>query len=163
MSVISRIANGPTAQTAAACAHCAAPLPPGAERFCCHGCEAAYDLVSGLGLDAFYARRAGAAGALRPVDAAPIDLSARAEDMRDGSWRLDLLLSGLSCGACVWLVENALAREPDVLSARVSLTARRLTLRWRGAASRANDFAHLLAGIGFRAAPLVARLHAHGR
>lgn len=153
MSVIGRISTAAPAQTACACAHCAAPLPAGAERFCCHGCEAAHGLVSGLGLDAFYARRAGAAGALRPVEVAPLDFSARAEDMRDGTWRLDLLLSGLSCGACVWLVENALAREPDVLSARVSLTARRLTLRWRGAALRANDAVHLLAGIGFRAAP----------
>jgi P-type Cu2+ transporter len=150
VSVIGRIA-APGAAARGACAHCGAPTA--GERFCCHGCEAAHDIVAGLGLDAFYARRSGADGALRPVEVPALDFAARAEALPDGQHRLDLLLSGLTCGACVWLVEQALAREPDVLAARVSLTARRLTLRWRGAATRANDFAALLAGIGFRVAP----------
>jgi Cu2+-exporting ATPase len=49
---------------------------------------------------------------------------------------LELVVSGLTCGACVWLVEQALAQEPDVLRARASLSARRLTIGWRGPAER---------------------------
>jgi Cu2+-exporting ATPase len=66
---------------------------------------------------------------------------------------LELLICGLSCGACVWLVEQALAAEADVLAARVSLTTRRLTLRWRGPAARGNELVALLARLGFRLAP----------
>ena len=42
-------------------------------------------------------------------------------------------------------LQQALAAEPDVTRARASLSARRLTLAWRGAPERANHFAALLA------------------
>jgi Cu2+-exporting ATPase len=144
----------PEAVSAAACAHCGARLAPGQARFCCTGCEGAHALVAGLGLSAFYGRRETEAGALRPEAAAPgLDLAPFATGQRDGTQRLELVVSGLTCGACVWLVEQALAAEPDVLSARASLAARRLTVTWRGAAARANDLVALLARLGFRAAP----------
>ncbi len=159
MSVLSRFTPAPAATItpAATCLHCGTPLAPGQAEFCCAGCEGAHALVSRLGLDAFYRRREAAAasdGALRPVaeplatDFAPL---ARAE--RDGVHSLELMVSGLTCGACVWLVEQALAAEPEVLRARASLSARRLTVAWRGPASRANDFAALLGRLGFRVAP----------
>ncbi|TCH98269.1 heavy metal translocating P-type ATPase [Roseococcus sp. SYP-B2431] len=139
--------------SAAACAHCGAPVPAGAGRFCCAGCEGAAALIAGLGLDAFYRRREGVAE-LRPVPLPPVDFSARAEPLGNGrDHRLDLMVAGLACGACVWLVEQALAMEPDVLRARASLTARRLTVEWRGPASRAAELAGIVARLGFRVAP----------
>jgi Cu2+-exporting ATPase len=53
----------------------------------------------------------------------------------------------------VWLVEQALAAEPDVMKARVSFSTRRLDLRWRGAAARGNELMALLSRLGFRLAP----------
>ncbi len=147
MSVISRIALPKEA-----CAHCGAPVAPPAQ-YCCEGCEAAHGLVAGMGLDAFYHRRSAADGALRPDAAPPVPLAGAAVAEGPGLWRLDLMVSGLRCGACVWLVEQALAAEPDMLSARAALTTRRLTLRWRGEQARAEEFAALLARLGFRAVP----------
>lgn len=142
------------AVSAATCAHCGARLAPGQVGFCCSGCEGAHALVAGLGLDAFYRRQETEAGTLRPEAAAPgLDLAPFAVAARDGTQRLDLIVSGLTCGACVWLVEQALAAETDVLSARASLSARRLTVTWGGEAARANDFAALLQRLGFRVAP----------
>ena len=140
------------APLAAACAHCGAPVGGGA-RFCCTGCEGAAALVAGLGLDAFYRRRDTADGTLRPaVDAPTVDFSA--EVRGDGEAKtLELMVAGLTCGACVWLVEQALAAEPDVTHARVALSTRRLTVSWDGPAARANDFVALLARLGFRVAP----------
>jgi Cu2+-exporting ATPase len=135
-----------------ACAHCGAPAPPGAA-FCCAGCEGAHELVRGLGLDAFYRRREAAEGTLRPAEAPSLDFVSHAREEKDGTRSLELMVSGLTCGACVWLVEQALAAEPDVLSARVSLSARRLRVAWRGEVGRANDIAALLARLGFRVAP----------
>lgn len=135
------------------CAHCGAACAGGA-RFCCAGCEGAHALVSGLGLDAFYRRREVADGSLRPVAAAPLaDLSPHAEALEGGERRIELMVVGLTCGACVWLVEQSLAAEPDVLHARLSLSSRRLTVTWRGSAERANEYAALLARLGFRAIP----------
>lgn len=135
----------------AACLHCGAPCPNG-ERFCCSGCEGAHALITGLGLDRFYERLEAAAP--RPDLAAPRhDLAARARPDGVGGWSLDLLVGGVSCAACVWLIEQVLAREPDVTWARLALSTRRLTIRWQGAAERANDFAERLARLGFTTAP----------
>jgi Cu2+-exporting ATPase len=137
----------------AACAHCGADLAPGQGEFCCTGCAGAHALVRGLGLDAFYRRQETAAGTLRPPEALTADFAPLARPARNGTMELDLIVSGLTCGACVWLVEQALAAEPDVLKARASLTTRRLAIAWRGDAARAQDLAALVARLGFKVAP----------
>lgn len=140
--------------SAAACAHCGAPVPPGAGRFCCAGCEGAAALIAGLGLDAFYRRREAATGGIRPAALPPVDFAARAIPARNGAEHsLDLMVAGLTCGACVWLVEQALAADPDVLRARASLSTRRLTITWRGPADRAESLAGFVARLGFHVAP----------
>lgn len=139
--------------SAVACAHCGASVPAGAGRFCCAGCEGAAALIAGLGLDAFYRRREAIAD-LRPLPLPPVDFAARAMPLRDGTeHRLELMVAGLTCGACVWLVEQALAMEPDVLQARASLSARRLAITWRGPSTRAEELAGIVARLGFRVAP----------
>jgi Cu2+-exporting ATPase len=152
VTAIGTLHPAPVAQStrAGTCLHCGTPS---AERFCCAGCAAAHGLVSGLGLDAFYRRATAAAGSLRPDPTPPVPLAPHAVAAADGAWQLDLMLAGLSCGACVWLVEQALAAEPDVTRARAALTTRRLVLSWRGARDRAEAFAALLARLGFRAVP----------
>ncbi|NKC29539.1 heavy metal translocating P-type ATPase [Falsiroseomonas selenitidurans] len=149
-----RFVPEPVGLSRAECAHCGAGLAPGQGAFCCHGCAGAHALVRGLGLDAFYRRRDMAAGTLRPPESPPaFDAESLAVALPDGTHRLELMLSGLSCGACVWLVEQALAAESDVLRARASLSARRLTIVWRGPAARGRDLAALVARLGFRVAP----------
>ena len=138
----------------AACGHCGAPVPPGGGAFCCTGCVAARELVSGLGLDAFYRRRTAAPGAQRPeMDAPAPPLAAHVRGDGEDAYAVDLLVSGMTCGACAWLLEAALATEPDVLRARVTLSAHRLSLRWRGPAGRADTLARVVVALGFRIAP----------
>jgi len=142
----------PPAVQTAACAHCGSPCG-GAARFCCAGCEGAAALVAGLGLDAFYRRRTDADGSLRPaITPAGPDLAPEVQGA-GAAKTLDLMIAGLTCGACVWLVEQALAAEPDVTRARVSFATRRLSIGWDGSAARANEFAALLGRLGFRVAP----------
>jgi Cu2+-exporting ATPase len=137
----------------AACAHCATALMPGQGEFCCTGCAGAHALVRGLGLDAFYRRQETAAGTLRPPEAVTTDFAPHARATGKGTTELDLIVSGLTCGACVWLVEQALAAEPDVVRARASLSTRRLAIAWRGGPERARDLAALVARLGFKVAP----------
>jgi len=143
--------------SAAVCAHCGAPVAAPGARFCCAGCEGAQALITGLGLDAFYRRREAVAvdGSLRPPPVAPnIDFVPHVSAEAGGDVQtLELMVSGLSCGACIWLVEQALAAEPDVVAARASLTARRLHLAWRGPAARGNALVAVLTRLGFRVAP----------
>jgi len=141
----------------ASCLHCGTALDAAEQRFCCHGCEGAYGIVRGLGLDAFYRQRESAAadGSLKPgIEPPQTAFSPLARhDPAKGETSLELMVSGLQCGACIWLVEQALAAEPDVLRARASLSARRLSVTWRGPAGRADQLVLLLARLGFRVAP----------
>jgi Cu2+-exporting ATPase len=138
-------------QASSACAHCAGPNPPGA-RFCCSGCAGAYEAVRGLGLEAFYARRTGPG--IKPDSSAPAhDFAGRTTRGPDGTCALALMIDGLTCAACVWLVESLYAREPDVIDARANLTTGRLTLRWRGEPARAETLVALAARLGFRLVP----------
>ena len=154
MSRIARPSLAPPAASHGACAHCGAPCDPGrTERFCCAGCEGAFHIVQGLGLDAFYRRRDAADGALKPQDPPSADFAALARQNADGTHSLELMVSGLTCGACIWLIEQALAQEAGVVRARANLSTRRLAVTWQGEAGRANGLAALVARLGFRVAP----------
>ncbi len=153
MTALTAVSPAAPAISASACAHCGAPTLAG-ERFCCAGCEAAHDLIAGLGLEIFYSRRESPAGELRPAEAAPgVNFALHAVAESEDVHRLDLLVAGLTCGACVWLLEQALAAEPEVLRARANLQTRRLSLAWRGPAERAEALAALIARLGFHVAP----------
>jgi Cu2+-exporting ATPase len=156
MTALGRFRPAPPLASLAVCAHCGAPVGVAGSRFCCNGCEAAHALVAGLGLDAFYRLREVAAkdGTLRPASEAPAtDLAAHARPDGAGGHTLELLASGLSCGACVWLAEQALAADPAVTHARANLSTRQLSVAWRGPAAHANALASRLAALGFRVAP----------
>ncbi|GBD41871.1 putative copper-importing P-type ATPase A [bacterium HR39] len=71
----------------------------------------------------------------------------------DGSRVLHLMVEGVHCGGCVRRIERALQGEPDVESARVNLTTRRLVVRWRGPAERARAFVERVVRLGYGAVP----------
>jgi Cu2+-exporting ATPase len=123
--------------------------------YCCAGCEAAHALISGLGLDRYYGRRALADGlAPRPDAAADLpDLQTFVTSAADGSARLHLLIEGIQCGACVWLIEAALARLPGVISARLAMTTRRLTVRFQPGQVSAESIGRRILTLGYRLAP----------
>jgi Cu2+-exporting ATPase len=139
------------------CLHCHLPTAAG-RQFCCPGCAAAYETIQALGLGRYYAQRAldPALRVLRPEVMEARDVSRHVTTRADGSHELTLAVDGLQCGACVWLIESVLAREPDVLEGRVNLTTRRLRLVWRGVAARANTFVETIEGLGYRLVPFSA-------
>ncbi|TVR81305.1 MAG: cadmium-translocating P-type ATPase [Rhodospirillales bacterium] len=144
-----------------ACRHCGEPIggngtPPETPGFCCSGCAAAYDLVRGLGLDGYYRRRV-IDPDQRPLkpDEEPmaIDYGAYAEDAGDGRRALSLLIEGLHCAACVWLIESVLARTPGVAGARVNMTTRRLAVSWRTMETDAAAVTAAVTRLGYRLVP----------
>jgi len=152
--------DGPvTANTsAAACLHCGSAVPngTGGPGFCCAGCEAAYATVRGLGLDGYYQRRSidPEMCPLKPDSDAPaIDYGAYVRDVGHGTRSLHLMIEGLHCAACVWLIESVLARQPGVMSARVNMTTRRLALTWRDSETNPEDLAGSVSALGYRLVP----------
>ncbi|WP_162138094.1 heavy metal translocating P-type ATPase metal-binding domain-containing protein [Pararhodospirillum photometricum] len=122
-----------------ACLHCGQPVPPGSAGgpdYCCAGCQAARALIEGSGLGGYYERRCLDPTA-RPLTPDPLEIPGfeghlRLEPRPDGTAEasLALMIEGLQCAACVWLIEHLLARQPEVLWARLNMTTRRLTLRF---------------------------------
>ncbi|HET7401022.1 MAG TPA: heavy metal translocating P-type ATPase metal-binding domain-containing protein, partial [Usitatibacter sp.] len=129
------------------CFHCGLPVPPGTtfrfdagdetRAFCCAGCEAVARSIAGLGLDDYYRLRKSqpaTPAATEAQDLHAFDAPAvRAHFVREvspASAEADLLLDGLGCAACAWLVEKALARVAGVTAARVNYATRRANVRF---------------------------------
>ncbi len=144
--------------TAATCLHCGDPIPPvsdGGEGFCCKGCHGAYNLVNDLGLKSYYERRTidPETKSLRPdEDAAIIDYTHHVLN-EDNSHTLYLMVEGIHCAACVWLIETVLGRQDGVTKARVNMSTRRLVLKWTDDTLDPNDLVGMVNGLGYRLVP----------
>jgi len=138
-----------------ACAHCGLKFR-GEGMFCCAGCAAAYHLVQSLGLARYYEQRVADATQTptRPEEAPEaLDLAGWTRDLGKGERELTLMVDGLQCGACVWLIEQSLLKQPGVTQARVALSTRRLTLRWRSGSADPADLVRLVFRLGYRLVP----------
>ncbi len=139
------------------CAHCGAALQaataPG-ERFCCHGCAGAYGLIHDLGLDQYYARRCldPDARAPRPEEEGA-DMAAFVRAGDKGTASLTVMVDGLQCAACVWLIESVLAKLPGMREGRVNMTTRRLRLTWDGSADDWRRPVEAIERLGYRLIP----------
>ncbi len=139
---------------AAACVHCGLSAPAG-RRFCCPGCAAAFETIQGLGLGSYYRSRVLDASSRppRPDGADRWDLGRCVCIDANGLHTLTLAVDGLQCGACVWLIEQVLSREPAVASGRVNMTTRRLRIAWRGGAGEAARLVRVVERLGYRLVP----------
>jgi Cu2+-exporting ATPase len=151
------------------CFHCGDVNPPGAPwrarvdgtdaRFCCAGCLAVAQTIRAAGLSSFYDLRERDSASPRQADddwQRTGDAAMAAGMIRavDGSLcELSLLLDGMRCGACVWLLETWLQRQPGVRAAHVNLATRRARIRFDAARTNAADVLQAIARIGYRAYP----------
>ncbi len=158
------------AQTASTCFHCGLPLPDKNDfsaqiddqqrHFCCLGCQSVCRAIFDAGLEGFY-QRTPEGSLLVPPPEPPSDLKlydldeVQAEfvpelaDVRD----IHLLVEGIHCAACVWLIERSLTPMDGVLTANVNLSGRRLHLRWDNRRISLSRILQRLAEIGYRAVP----------
>lgn len=131
------------------CFHCHSPLPTSgaatlkvddSERsFCCHGCAAAAEAISAAGLQSYYRQRqAPAPRAELPEDHLEQlslydhpSMQLRFVTGTDDECEANLMLEGVNCPACMWLIERRLGSEPGVLSTTVNYESERARVRWR--------------------------------
>ncbi len=154
----------------AGCFHCSLPLPADEtyssevggqqQHFCCFGCQSVCEAIYAAGMEGFYQRTPDGT-LLEPPPAPPQDLGlydleeVQAEFVRElGQEReAHLLVEGIHCAACVWLIEQRLNALPGILSARVNLSAKRLLLRWDNNQIKLSEIIASLATIGYSATP----------
>ncbi len=156
--------------TESVCFHCVQPVEQsdaieaavsGTSRlFCCHGCRSVCEAIYSAGLDGFY-KRVQPGERLAPPPELPVglttfDLDEVQEEFVDGlaeERSINLLVEGIHCAACVWLIENSLRAQQGVLEARVNLTGKRLKVRWNNAQLPLSSLLAMLGQLGYAATP----------
>jgi len=129
-------------------------------QFCCFGCQSVCNAIYEAGLQGYYQRTPEGA-LLGPPPEPPKDIdiydfdevqqefTTCSGDVRD----IHLLVEGIHCAACVWLIERGLKRMPGVLSAEVNLAGKRLHLKWDNSQSKLSELIKALVRIGYSAVP----------
>ncbi|MFA5530624.1 MAG: heavy metal translocating P-type ATPase [Thiohalomonadaceae bacterium] len=170
MSSSTRTDLNPTAPTPQGCFHCGLPLPEGEafeesiegtrRQFCCIGCQSVCKFIYDSGLEGFYQRTP--EGTLLapppppPKDVALFDVDEVQEEFvtRSGNERaIHLLVEGIHCAACVWLIERTLGGMDGVLAAHVNLSGKRVQVRWDNDRLKLSAIIRRLADIGYTAVP----------
>lgn len=140
------------------CIHCGTPFVARREdeHFCCAGCAYVHELIQGQNLNRYYDLRAGPVPPVgnrvfhpgRHAWLAEIVQHAEAADKP-----LTLRIQGLSCAACVWLVEQIFLRQPGALQAMINASTGRVRLRWEAGRFDAVAFAGELNRFGYSLGP----------
>jgi Cu2+-exporting ATPase len=137
------------------CLHCGLINKNPEEKFCCKGCGFAYQIINNLGLQNYYQSRLlnSQVKALKPEENQQIDISEFALPTDKNNFSINLMIEGLHCAACVWLIENVLKKQPSVTKARINMTNKRLYLEWSGDKNIGNDLVKLIFNLGYRLVP----------
>jgi Cu2+-exporting ATPase len=162
----------------ALCYHCGQPLPAvldhaawtvqiagAAHTMCCPGCAAVAQTIVDLGQESYYRDRTAYAASAEGAQQLPPELQlydnadprfALDEDSRESTFTVE----GIRCAACVWLIEQRLARLPGVDSAQLNVATEKLYVRWRSVECNPGDILAALHGIGYTAYPYDVERHA---
>lgn len=127
--------------------------------FCCQGCASVCEAIYNAGLEKFYTKKP--AGAFKPPPSARADGDAydtpeAREEFVTSSGEHDearLLVDGLHCAACVWLVEKAAAGVDGVVSAEVNLARRSMKIQWKKDKPALGAMIKTLDRFGYKAVP----------
>ncbi len=156
-----------------ACFHCGLPVTDGGRHaldidgerrsFCCPSCLAVAQTIVGSGLGNYYRYRDSAApgdtttGPGQQTDFGHWD---RPELQRrwlracgNGEVEIELLIGGLHCAACVWLLEHRLQRLDGVSAVRINLAEQRASVRWRLDAQPLSAIGRAIAAVGYQVQP----------
>jgi len=167
----------------AQCFHCGQPVAAsadwhvkidGAERaMCCPGCAAVAQTIVDIGQTSYYRQRngyatapggvdsdgTGSAGAAGAASAAlvPAALALPEDDpniIDDGDAReTTLLVEGIRCAACVWLIEHRLRQVDGVQQANLNVATEKLFIRWHKDKTTAAALLEAVRSIGYNAWP----------
>lgn len=131
------------------CYHCALPVPAGSRfsavvlgeprAFCCPGCQAVAESIVAGGLEHYYQHRSQTSAnpealpqqlqdELALYDRSDVQQTFvhHADDLAEAT----LMVEGISCAACGWLIEKHLRNLDGVADARLNLSNHRLLISW---------------------------------
>lgn len=115
------------------CLHCGNDTKNLAEDFCCNGCAAAYKIINKLGFKNYYNLRKidEKERKIKPENEDRIDLKEFVKKEKDDCFSISLIVQGIHCAACVWLIESILKKQENIVKARINLSRKSLFLMWK--------------------------------
>ena len=154
------------------CFHCQEPIPKGfkatleidgkEQMFCCYGCLAIADTIVSGGLESFYKHRTQASEKPDEFNAANISELRLYDDpslqkefvVHDGEYsELSLSITGITCAACIWLLEKEVSTQPNINSFTVNHTTHKARLVWNNSLTKLSDVLILIRKLGYKAFP----------
>ena len=155
------------------CFHCGLPVPDNIhlpihyenhdEPACCAGCQAVAQGIIDAGLDSYYKNRtANAEKAALPPDEILAQLKlydlpeVQAEFVEifpEHEKEAMLMLSGITCAACVWLIEQKLLRQTGIVKVELNYSTQRARVRWDDSRVQLSEILALIQNTGYTAAP----------
>ncbi|MEP4146367.1 MAG: heavy metal translocating P-type ATPase [Halioglobus sp.] len=155
------------------CYHCGEPVPAGvrfeidisgeARSMCCPGCLAVAGMIAANGLENFYRQRS--AYSERPTEIEQVDSEKFliydqpelaenfSQQEEDGDVTARLLLGGITCAACTWLIEQSLSPVDGVRQVAVNLQQARLDIRFNPKKLKLSEIFARVEALGYRAQP----------
>ena len=131
--------------------------------FCCIGCQSAAVTIDACGLSDFYDYRDHRSEPLTDFPRDNLldfngynipDVQAQfVSVLSDGQISFYLQISGITCAACVWLIEQRIKQLPDVSQVALNLSTHRLHVTIDSPRTQVSDVFEALASLGYRAKP----------
>lgn len=118
------------------CKHC--NEISGNKKFCCNGCMAAYGLIQKMNLKKYYdfckkiynSKPMKIENIINKIDYSEY-IKESNDKIHNKIFEINLIVEGIHCGSCVWLIENTLSKQKNVLLAKVNLSTKKLKILWK--------------------------------
>jgi len=147
------------------CYHCGQPLPSEPFResindreldFCCQGCQAVCGYIFKAGLESYYEKRDRSRPGGPPLLlAGDIDSTINPKLVRsEGNIsEISLMIEGIHCAACIWLIEKVLGEADGIIAARVNFSTNRARVQWDSKRLSIGEIVKKISSLGYGAVP----------
>ncbi|MFC1747305.1 heavy metal translocating P-type ATPase [Pseudomonadota bacterium] len=152
------------------CFHCGLPIEQSAlyqaaikgtqRKFCCSGCALVCETIHDSGLAGFYDKLKSSEALAPPPEGTKDleqfdleDVQAEFVVTQDNTSEATLLVEGIHCAACVWLIEHGLKGLEGITASEVNMAHHRLRLRWNRDEVLLSTILKRLSQIGYSAVP----------
>jgi Cu2+-exporting ATPase len=155
------------------CFHCGESIPSGfsatieinkkQEKFCCYGCMAVAEMIVNDGLDNFYKHRS--QPSLKPEDFSesqktelilyddPLIQEEFVYSLENGNKETYLSISGITCAACIWLLEQEIKRIPGIVDFSINHSTHKAHIVWQDDVTVLSTTLLKVREIGYKAKP----------
>ena len=128
--------------------------------FCCHGCQGVYHLLKDDGLESFY-DKLGKNKLSKPLavgsDSSNFDMesftSRYIKKTEEGFSRVDLIIEGIHCAACIWLNEKVLDETAGIVEVNINFTNNKAKIIWDEDIVKLSQIIDKIRSIGYNAYP----------